>query len=223
MEARSREDLWKRKQELDTALAQVRREERRAKQRDKDAQKSQRTAWKMSTNLLHTVLIIYALAGYTAEPAVKYLVNSGRKRHWPEKSEEEVAAMVEDCFLQVDVDDLACLTDKADPSDATAMKAALKYVEEWRLVVWARGLNSEQGVAPSTDSVLRRLENNRLSLPEAVRPDAVGTSAQSKARVWAQKWRLRWGARHRKIRLREDIPLPEMRSKAGAQKQNMCF
>ena len=91
MEARSREDLWKRKQELDTALAQVRREERRAKQRDKDAQKSQRTAWKMFTNLLHTVLIIYALAGYTAEPAVKYLVNSGRKRHWPDKSESVTA------------------------------------------------------------------------------------------------------------------------------------
>ena len=91
---------------MDTALAQVRREEGRVKHKEKDARKSQRTAWKMCTTLLHTVFIIYALAGYTAEPAVKNLVNSDRKRHWPEKSDEEVAAMVEDCFLQVDLDDL---------------------------------------------------------------------------------------------------------------------
>ena len=88
--------------------------------------------------LLYCSLIIYALAGYVAEPAANFLKNSGRQRHCPDKSEEELERMVEDAFLQVCVEELARLTDFADPSDAAAMKKAASVVEQRRLTVWAR-------------------------------------------------------------------------------------
>ena len=169
----------------------------------------------MSGFLLHASLIIYALAGYVAEPAVCFLKSSGRQRHWPDESEQELEVIVENAFLAMDVDELARLTDREDPSEPAAMLKTASLVEEWRLAVWVRRLNSEQGVAPITGSVLQRKEERRASLPEGSRPRAVGSSAQAKARMWCRRWRLRWGGRHARIRLREDATLTELRDKAG--------
>ena len=146
---------------------------------------------------------------------MKYLVNCGRKRHWPDKTESELEAMVEECVLQADEGELASLTDCENPSDATAMRAALAYLQQWRVVAWVRDLNASKGVAPSTSSVLQRYETGRAGLPEAVRPRAAGGLADCSARAWARKFRKRWGGRHRKIRVREVVPLGEMREKAA--------
>ena len=127
---------------------------------------------------------------YSARPAAKYLLSSGRRRHWPQKSEEELEEMVESLFMKCDVDELADLADTQNPKDMTAMRAALPYVEQWRLAKWATQVNVQQGVAPSTESVLQQYEAQRQQLPEAVRPRAVGVPAQNSARVWAHAWRV---------------------------------
>ena len=150
-----------------------------------------------------------------ANPAITWLANCGRQRHWPERSEAQLAEMVEDIFLGVeDFDELAALTDKTDPADPVAMRRALAYVEQWRLATWVGQLNSEQGVAPTTESVLGRKEAQSARLPEDVRPPAVGTSSDARARMWCRRWRLRWGARYARIRVREDVSFEEKRSKA---------
>ena len=56
--------------------------------------------------------------------AVKYLVNYSRKRHWPQKPEEEVESTVEDVFLEADVGFLASLADMENPADAKRTKPA---------------------------------------------------------------------------------------------------
>ncbi len=157
---------------------------------------------------------------YSARPAAKYLLSSGRRRHWPQKSEEELEEMVESLFMKCDVDELADLADTQNPKDMTAMRAALPYVEQWRLAKWATQVNVQQGVAPSTESVLQQYEAQRQQLPEAVRPRAVGVPAQNSARVWAHAWRRRWGGKHGRIRVREQIPVEELRSKALAKPNN---
>ena len=80
---------------------------------------------------------------------------------------------------------------------------------------WARGLNTDKGVAPNTDAVLRRLETRRMALPETGRAPDRGTIAEARARMWASRWRRRWGGRHGRIRARDDVPLREMRSKVS--------
>ena len=164
--------------------------------------------------MLHTVLIIYVLAANSTEPAVKYLVNCGRKRRWPDKSEDELVAMIEALVLQADEGELGSLIDSDHPSDEAAMRAALTYIQQWRVVVWARGLNANKGVAPSTSSILERFELGRVGFAESVRPRALGTVAECRARAWARKFRRRWGGSHRRIRIREVVPLGEMREKA---------
>jgi len=213
MSAARSADLRKRKAELDIALAEANGECRRARRKVNDEAKRDAKAWLLSPALKHTVLVIYALADYTAEPAAKFLQNNGRKRHWPEKTEEELVAIVESYFLEVDSAELADLSDINDPSDAAAMRAALVYVEQWRLAKWTARQNLEVGVAPSTESVLQRLEEQRVQLPEAVRPRAIGTAAEPRARVWAGAFRNRWGGKHARIRVRDDIPMAELRDK----------
>ena len=203
------EPLEKRKRELGDAQAEINKALKRAKQQEKTEQR----AWQLSSFLLHTALIVYSLSGYTAQPAATFLLNSGRKRHWPDKEDGELLEMVERLFMECDLEELALLSDIEDPMDIAALKAALPYVEQWQLVQWTARANLRQGVAPSTESVLQRYEERRMQLPAAVRPCAVGVASRGSARVWAGAWRQRWGGRHGRIRICEQVPVEELRTK----------
>ena len=206
------EQLKQQRREVTAALAETKRLLRDAKRQQKSRQQSEARAWNLVPLLAHTLLIIYSLAD--SATAVQYLTNFGRKRHWPEKSDEEIRLTVENLFLEVDLELLTSLTDMENPQDAEAMKLALPYVEQWRIVAWAKGLNERQGLTPSAGSVLQRLEANRAQIPEDFRPPFVGTAADDRGRQWARRWRRRWGGRHGKMRVRDLVPLPELRSKA---------
>ena len=206
--------LCEQKRALDAQLAVARTALTKQRKAGRKAGRATERRWALTERVRNTVLIIYVLATYTAEPAGVFLTRCAAERHWPRKSDEELAAMVEDLFLTVDVHDLAALTDTERPSDAAAMFEALTYVEQWRLASWGRDLNAK-GVAPSTDAVLCRLEANLVALPDDIRPIATGSVAESRARKWAHRWRLRWGAQHGQIRARDTISVEEMRSKAS--------
>ena len=212
MSSQSLEDLAEQRRILDAALAENKHERKKLMQQQKDKAKREKAMWKISEFLWHTVLIIYVLSDYTLEPARRYLHNSSRQRHWPEKTEEELTMMIEDKYLQVDLDDLAALTQVDEPADARAMRAAIAFLEQWKLVGWAKTLN-EKGVAPSTDAVLQRLEQSRASLPEPVRPPLRGSVADPKARKYVKAWRKRWGGKYSQVPVREVLPAAEMREK----------
>ena len=164
--------------------------------------------------LTAVVLIVFALSGHQPVPAVNFLSETGRKRRWPPREDEDLRVLVEDLFLGVDVAVLTDLCDLAQPSDPSAAAVAVRISEEWRLAQWVQQLNEQKGVAPTTEMMLARLEERRLQLPEASRPGHRGTSADGHARAWAWRLRRRWGARYGKVRSREDMPLEEMQAKA---------
>ena len=122
------QDLQRRRRDLEDAQSEIDRALKQARQQQKNEQKGRTNAWQLSSLLLHTALIIYSLSGYNAHPAAKYLLTSGRKRHWPQKSEEELEEMVEGLFMKCDVDELADFADTQNPKDMRAMRAALPYV-----------------------------------------------------------------------------------------------
>ena len=211
-------ELLQRKRKLAAESAQVKRELREVKRRQKEIAAVQAKTWVLPLALQRVVLIIYALAAYEAEPAVKYLATRGRVHHWPEKAEEELEAMVGDLFLAVDERELAALTNPENPLDKDAFRSALGFVEQWRLVVWSKTLNRNQGVAPSCGSVLERYDGRLSLVPADVRPALLGAAFACKARMWALRWRRRWGGRHSKIRVRNDVSVEELRGKAGENK-----
>lgn len=210
------EDLRDAKRKLDEAAADVGRELKRAKQRERDKRKKDAKAWVLSSVERNTALIIYSLTNYTAKPAARFLMVCGQKHRWPEKLEQELEVLADDLFLQVSPEDLADLSHMEDSTDPAAMKSALVFAEEWKLAQWTADLNAQHGVAPSTESVLQRYEEQRLAIPEAVRPRSRGTAHDVAARVWAVAWRRRWGGKHGRIRVQEDIPVEDLRSKASS-------
>ena len=169
--------------------------------------------WQLAPRLKAVVLAIFLLAQYQAAPAIKFLHHIGQKRSWPQKDDEELERIVEDLFLAADVEQLGRLVDLDEPEDSAVATEALQYLEEWRAVEFVRDANSRLGVAPSTEDILRKLEANRLQIPESLRPVSKGTATQAKARMWAKRWRERWGGCYGKLRLRDDTPVAEMQEK----------
>ena len=215
-------DPLARKHALDAAVGAAEREIRRERRKIRATERSVSRSWQLPLGLQRTALIIYAKSGYIAEPAVKYLLCQARKRHWPEKPDTEVQEIVENCFLGIDLQEFGSLTDEVNPFDPMAMKEALGYLEQWRLVVWARGANEDHGVAPSTGSLLQRFQEAAAQWPEEVRPPVPADVSQAKARMWARRWRNRWCGRFARIRVREDISAAELLEKVGLKFIRTC-
>ena len=117
--------------------------------------------WRCTSHLTTVILIIYTLAGYRAAPAVHFLQKAARKRKWPEKSDEDVRRLVEDMFVEADLEELAGMCDMEGPTDPAAMQEAVRVVEEWRAFEYVKDMNTRLGLAPSTAAVLELLEHNR--------------------------------------------------------------
>ena len=196
----SMEELQARMSALSEELAVVKGEKRQLKRsRDADLKRSRAAearAWRLTEPMRRTVLAMYYLADYDAEPAVRYLHSRSRQHQWPAKSDDEILTVVEDIFLRADVAEGAALSDCTSPMDAGVLRVALKQVEEWKVVRWAKQCNEELRVAPSTASLLDRLEENRMKIPEVSRPQTTGNVSMPKARLQARRIRKRWGGRY---------------------------
>jgi hypothetical protein len=184
------------------------------------AQRCER-AWRLVGKLRNEVLLIYWLAGCSSEAACKHLAAAGRQRHWPSLTEKSLRELVEDSFLQADINELAALADETGPADAEALRTAVRRVAEWRAVVWARNLNEENGVAPTTGMVLARIQIERDRLLVAEDFQRLGIVAEAKGRKFAERWRSRWGARLAKLRIQEPLTLEEMRRKVLCELSNL--
>ena len=201
--------------EMKRSEASLKAQLKKAKGAAKELRERAERAWRLSTFMLHVVLIAYALCEYKAPAAIKFLTNTGRKRRWPEKPESELQQLVEDAFLECDLDEFANLSSKDSPTDPEAFAAAARYSEEWAMAFFVEDQNARLGLAPSTEFLLDRWRQRRLMYPEASRPLDPGLVVESKARKWAQRWRIRWGARHGRIRVRDELPVEEARAKAS--------
>ena len=210
MDACSLGALVERRAAVDEELAAVRVALRKSKlKQSRDARQ-----WALTVELQRMVLMIYIMADYALAPATFFLKRCAKERHWTDKTDAELDAFVEELFLKANVIELASMTDITEPADESSLAAALNAVEQWRLAAWGRDLNVRCGVAPSTRAVLSRMHANLSKLPDVVRPPAVGNVKQVSARKWAQRWRVRFGARCGILSTRALISLGDMRAKA---------
>ena len=194
---------------VNTALAETRAALKRAKRRAR----AEAREWVLSAQLRNASVAMYHLAG-TAEPAVAYLRACARERHWSERADSATTALVEDLYLETGTDEIAALVDEQEPLDAAALTVAFKYVGEWRVAGWARGLNEARGVAPSTAGLLEEYENGRLTVPVAFRPRSAGVSGERRAKRFAYLLRRRWRGAYGAIPVAEHVEPAELQCKA---------
>ena len=187
---------------------------KRARQRVASSGAAASRAWQLTGSLLRVVLIVHTLADGVVDPSVVFLTRKGREHHWPDRSEEELADLVYTAYAHADIGDVVALIDMDNPTDEAALSTAVSYVEQWRVVVWTKAQN-RLGVAPSTGAVIDQLEERRARLPASVRPTPWGSSTSATSRMRVSRWRRRWRGRIAKIRVREEVPVEDMREKAG--------
>lgn len=211
--------------ELAASLARHRAAARAARRAATDAVAAQAREWILNAYQRRVALVAYVSAGYDAEAGAKYLEIQGQRRGWERKSEADLSRMVEDVFLeQEDFAELAGLCDTNAPTDESAMRDAVSYVEQWRLVAWARGrAASPVGAPPTTAKVLRQAEENRLRLPAAIRPPSLGSVHEVRARMWVHRWRERWGGHFGKVPTREPLCVEEARVKVSQNRQQVDY
>ena len=210
------EALLQARAEASAALSACRSERRGARKDLQRAERAQASQWVLSGHALRVALIAYGLAEYREEASIKYLAAFGRQRGWPQKTEEQLARMVEDAFLAVQADDFAAMTDDREPSDHAAMVEAIVYVQQFRAAEWARRQTLTAGVAPSTASLLRYVERDRCRWHAAVRPPPRGAIEEKRARAWVRRFRVRWGGYYGRIRIREPATVEASFEKAAA-------
>lgn len=193
---------------LTTAIRTARTELRRAKA----AAKQRAGAWHVSQRQQHVVLIVFIESGFSYEPATLYLARIGKRRGWPSVTSAQLERLVHDWFMATDLTNLTKLSDAAHPADPPALHDAQCWLEEWRITTWARHQNVERGVAPSTSSVLQRVSHDRAA---AGREDSFqrGITSDPAARMWASRFRRRWGGRYGRLIVGDDVDVPTVLEK----------
>lgn len=193
--------------------AAVTTEAKRLRRRIRDSQAAAERHWVLNEHLRIRALLVYTLAECSVEPAVVYVSSEAARRGWPVRTEAEIARMVEDLFLAADDDEIESFHDQATPSDPDAMRAALAWVEQWRLRPWAES-NNRLGIHPDTRLAIETYEARRAALPADLRPRLwLGTPG---ARKRGTRWRERWGGRDGSLRPRDVAPLPQLRERVCA-------
>jgi hypothetical protein len=210
------EQLRQSEEELSRTLAATRKALRRERRTQRDADAAQAKHWEMPAPMHRAVVIMYVIADHDATAAVGYLQGVQRMRGWPLRDAEWISQIVEHTYVVYAPDELVTLTDQSAPSDPVAMQLAQKVVRDWRLETWTRNLNYDHGLAVPTETLLLRAERMRSNIQaEAGRPRALGTVADASARQWAYRWRQKRGGRIGRVRIREAVPLEDMRRKAA--------
>ena len=177
-------------------------------------QRGRASIWALAPQACNMILAIYILSGYSTDAASKYLQNLGASRGWPAKEHGQLRRIVEDLFLASDSDKLASLTNTAEPSQPRLLQNAIQYVREWNVFCWAKRLNLDRGVAPSTSMLVRQAMAEGVQVCASRAPIRACVRIPNWARKWARRWRKRWNARIGKIQAREMVPREEARTKA---------
>ena len=207
------EELFERKRKVEAELSGVRKQVKRAKEKTKAVTAAASRAWRLSESVLHTVLIACVLADGAVDPSVVYLRQRGLQFGWPAKTDDELAAMVDDALLAADPDLVVALTDADCAPDKKALERAVSYVRQWRARAWTLQQNLK-GVAPSTAAVLAQLDVQRAQAAQGLQPQDWGSSNQGGARKRVSRWRRRFGGRVGKLKPREIVPVEILRNKA---------
>lgn len=201
-----------RRRQASVELASVRAELAKVRRRERAVERREARQWNPEGVVANTALSIYVLAGYSVEPAVRYLRTCALERHWPPKSEEVLETFLMDCFLAKDP--LRLAEQVEDPGDVEPMRVAQRYVLEWRAVEWARGRVLGPRIPPPSALVMQQYEEARLSVPEDVRPGPCGAGGVGSAKSWIRRLRRRWGGRHGNLRVRDEPHADVLQAKA---------
>ena len=171
--------------------------------------------WCLAGFLLHTVLILYYLGPYSPRLPLPYLHFTGKEKHWPEITDEELRALIETAFLDAPAQLFLELCDPLNPSDEQAYQAALDFRSQFDTMKWCEEMNTTRGLAPSSATVLHRLHTDNEARPQEFQRHIPMNTWVSTPRTFVHKWRRRFGGRFGCIRIVPNLTAESMMAKVN--------
>jgi hypothetical protein len=174
-------------------------------------------------------LHLYASGDYSVKGAVFYLgqqLHAPHHKHTANYGAAELGRMIEDWFIALEPSEIDALSHSGNPKEKRLISRAATFHSECKLRQWVAEQNILKGLAPSTGSMALHWDSVAISdngedeLVGALRCDIM----LSRNRMWAWRFRGRWGMRYMKIPSRENMSSEEIHAKAfGAKKNNSFF
>ena len=200
-------------------VADMTRELKRMRNTAAKALQRRETITVLSTWTLQTATCIVILLDYDFNAGVVWLQSKSRRGAAcdPTMSTEDLRHRLENFFLQSDVHVLATWTDPQSRVARTALAAAKAFVKSYELALWVRDLNVEYGATVRTPTLIGRYNSEigshvSFSADAALHPVlGLGLSGN---RMWAYRWRLKYGGKFGSLRAQDPLPLPTRRAKA---------
>lgn len=163
------------------------------------------------------VLILYATGG-SAVPAVEYLQRYKRRYHTIDSSADDLTAQVESWVLDLPQDGFNMLLGPQTGMRSNAFNIARQSAAEHAAVFFVENNNEEKGVAPPTEVVMRKLEEELVGarrLAEDIAYDACQDLRVSRHKVFAWRFRRRWKVALDRLRENAYVSPDERREKAS--------
>ena len=165
-----------------------------------------KNVWNLPEHVRLAALWIYENCDWCSEPSVLFLHSYAKRRQWPYMNAESVARLVENMFLDIDMNELLNLTDRFHAAGCPlVVRDAYKYSREWKVVAWIRSQNGHHGVAPTTAQLLAHAHRNGIVDASVINGQTCTGRPNNRARAWASKFRKRWHARIGRV-----VPVGEM-------------
>jgi len=167
-----------------------------------------------STFSRNVAILLYHKSA-SCDAAVAFLEKRAAVHNIPAQPLEDLRLLVEDWFLETDMEAMLALDSEWDTGTSSVARFARQWLDKWNLSVWIHTQNQRLGVAPTTARVVAQRDAFRESLA-APQPSSgrLFSVLRKYDTVWASRFRQRFRLRHMRMRIRENIPLAILRRKA---------
>ena len=174
--------------------------------------------WVLKEDDRATALAIYMLSKGELALVFKYLRCIGGQRHWPHVCDDALTWLVTREFRDATDEYLISLTDAGVTAFPKALARAYGYLQKWVACGWNHAENLE-GHNVYSSNVLLHIEEQRVQIPECVRPESWGwpRSSKSASREFVRRWRNAYTGRMGKLLPRAtDFSVEDFQVKARA-------
>jgi hypothetical protein len=192
----------------------IRKKLRRAK---KDAQARQQRAEQAgrATTVWWTVLAAFYTSDGSFELAAQCWCQQRQAHHCcaEQVSQTKALQVVRKWVDAVTPADLNEISNPSTPKIERAVSRGIKFVKQAGMAIWVLDHNRKRGHAPTTAQLLEEWGTPAFERTAIADTDSHARCALARHRKQASRWRAQWFARFGRIRVREHLPVDNMRQK----------
>ena len=184
------------REDMQGQLRTARAKEKQAKRRWRGRQQRQSgpTAASLKSSARKQMMRVFWLADSNLDVTVVCLDHLRHPPPWRECTVLEKTLLLNDVVMHADLDEVESWVDPTVHHKRDGLAQVWIVLIERRTAQWVTRVNRNKGVAPSSQLVYARTWNGLCMAPFQLHPLLLWPRSMNAGRLWAVRWRRRWGA-----------------------------